>query len=1173
MGVRFEVVQSAAPTSSGTQDFVFSGFGTPKAAILIFSNVSISGTDISDAVIGVGITDGVRQFATCGISQNGVGTANTFSQITDSGCILLLESSVGGIDGEASFDSWVTDGLRINWSDPPTSGILVTAVLINGTDLSAYVGDFTSSATIGNSVDVIAPNFEPDQLIILAAGPLTSYNTSLSDMYVSLGFVDNGVSVVQCSANEFANDGASLGDTRNNISSIYAPSLVISSDIEISDFDNQGFSAFTRTVAGGFKYPYLALAYSGVVSHWVGIIDSPTATGLQSVVSPGIKPQFVLHCPNAVATIDGDRTTDSTGAGTFSIGVFTDTDAFTTSIEDQDTADPIRSRSSTYSQPVKYDSGAGVNLHSAIFTSFDPSGWTLNYSVANATVRKWPTLVVEESIPVITDNLDLFVSGPIQFSENLDLFINGKNSLASNMDLFIGGKDNINDDLNLFINGKDIETNNLTLYISTIDNISNSIDFFIHGKETQFNNINLFIFNSESINSNCDLFIQGQDLFSKELDLFLSNKVVENDINLFIAGPIIDKVKVEITQVIASPGLQDITIPDFDVVKAAMFIFSNVTTTGIQVSGIEYSMGFTDGIKSRAIGFSSEENLPDSNTQSVGTEDHLIILPEKANNGLSGSAKFEEWIQDGIRINWDTFPSGNYLLTAIFFGGKDLDVLVDTFITPSTTENSVNIDTVFEPDQLIGISNGFVLNESIQNLGRLCVGFADNGDSLNQGSITYFSSDGATIGSPASIISSGIFQRRITLSSVINSVQISGFTSSGFIAETVTSNGSTSVGFLALKYNDNRDHFVGFVDSPVISGVSEFNNPDFHPLVVFQLLTQLENLNNLISFDEAGVHGLSIFTQNEEFSHSFSEKSSTITENHTLFDNTAINFPNQDGLQSFVASYDQMTSSGWKLDFTSVDGSVRKWLVLSVEDPSGIFINNQINLFLKVPELIDGSFTLFITGYKESTFNTLFLKTPDNDIATSRSLHIYGSPSGIDLNFAGQGLDLFVKSSFEDSIYPPITSGYNSLFMGVESGNESSNGYWPLFLKSDTSISNNIDLYISTNERMASGFIDLFIIRIPDFPGQEGFTPINASQTLFLKTLVGEIKNLDLFISGFFATSSNGVNCFIEGVFTINDNLNLVLFGITGFEDNNINLFIDGIDTQTYEISLFIRGH
>lgn len=768
-------------------------------------------------------------------------------------------------------------------------------------------------------------------------------------------------------------------------------------------------------------------------------------------------------------------------------------------------------------------------------------------------------------------------SASTAFSGSLNLFIHGFATQNNNLDLTITGHESLTANLDLFIPGKNTITDQFTLFISSINVVSSGLDLFIHGKDSITDNLNLFINGYELLNINLDLFVQGKDSFNNNLDLFIAGPILESanldlfvaaptpvseNINLFISGPVTDKVKVDITQVVVSSGLQNITIPDFGVVKAAIFIIGNPLSTGIQVSGIQYSIGFTDGIKSRSIGFSSQDNVPDSNTWCVGSEDHLFMLIDKSSSNIFSSAIFDDWIQDGIRINSDVVPVDDYLLTIIFLGGSALDVLVDTFITPGVTGNSVNVNTVFEPDQLIGISNGFALNEIVQGLGRLCVGFADNGLSINQGSVTYFSADGATIGSPASIISSGIFARRITLSSLVNSVQIpsgSGFNPSGFIAETVTSNGATSVGFLALKYNDNRDHFVGFIDSPTISGLHEFTNPNFHPLVVMQLLTQLESLDTLVEFNKAGAHGLGIFTEDKEFCHSFSEKSSTIMTNDTLFDNKAINFPNHSGLTSFVAPFDSMTTSGWKLNFTNVDGTTKKWLAFAIEDPVITSTSGQVNLF--------------ISGQGETKFWNLFLKTPSNDINNEIDLFIYGSPSGVDLNFAGQEIDLFVQSELEDSVFPPEASGFTSLFLKTVGGDLSSSGYWSLFLKSDTFIYDTVDLYISTLNLSINNNLDLFIARIPDFPAEDGFTPTNSYQSLFLKTIDGATNNIDLFISGVPIGSINeNVNCFIEGIFTTNEGLNLVIGGVSGFIDSDINLYINGINNINDNIKFYVRG-
>jgi len=465
MGVRFEIIQSAAPTTSGTQDFVFSGFGTPKAAILIASYATANGSDASHAVLSIGLTDGTRQFAIGGSSEDAIGTSDTFGRISNSGCLLMLEPLAGGNDGEANFSGWITDGLRIDWSNFPSAAFLITAILIGGDDLTAYVGDFTSTATVGNSVSITDPQFEPDQLIVLGAGARPDYNTTLANAQFNVGFVDNGVSIVQHSSNMRSVDAAGSADIANNVSTLYASSFIASTDIEISNFNSLGFDAITRTVTGGWKHLYLALAYSGVVDHWVGMIDSPIASGNASVTTPDFNPQFVLHCPNAVITVDGDRSTEATGAGAFSIAAFTDDNSYTIGVEDEDGPTTMRTRSFTDSKPVNYDSGAGTNLHNATFVSFDPSGWTLNYTVANSTIRKWPTLVVEEFVAAINDSIELFISGPIVASGDIDLFITGPIVISGDMDLFINGNTSFNEDINLFVIGPVLATSGIDLFI------------------------------------------------------------------------------------------------------------------------------------------------------------------------------------------------------------------------------------------------------------------------------------------------------------------------------------------------------------------------------------------------------------------------------------------------------------------------------------------------------------------------------------------------------------------------------------------------------------------------------------------------------------------------------------------------------------------------------------
>jgi len=725
----------------------------------------------------------------------------------------------------------------------------------------------------------------------------------------------------------------------------------------------------------------------------------------------------------------------------------------------------------------------------------------------------------------------------------------------------------INSGINLFIEGAAFPSHadDITLFIYGHDTFNNDIDLFIFNSEIITSGINLFIHGHDTINNDIDLFTGSVPTeFTSDIDLFIHGiDTINNDINLYITGPElpVSPISIQSAQFSAStvPGFQDLTITNFGTVSAALLFISNAVSGNVPVSGINFGIGLTDGIVTRSAGISSEEDLPNTNTQTVqGT--YLLYLPDRSSATIVAAASFDSFITDGIRIDWSTPPPEEYTITAYFIGG-DLEAKVDTFTSPSTVGNTTHVDVGFEPDQLMGFSTifSFALDDVIQGQSALCFGLADNGDTLEQAMVAFRLGNSSSIGTPSLTVNDSLFLGRITTGSLLNSVEISGFTTSGFHAATRISNGSTYGTYLALKYNDQRRHFIGVIDSPIESGLQSFGDPGFEPFTVLQVLTQVTTTNTVESFDEAGALGFSLITTSGEFCTSFNERSSTITSNQSIVDTKAINFPHQSGGISFVGTFDSFSSSGWIIDFSSVDTiSSKKWLVFAIEASQAVPVSDSIDLY--------------IAASGDSDYWNLFVKTPDNDSATSRDLFIYGSPSGSSFGFAGNEVDLFVKSSILDSTFPPFTSGYNFLFLKTEPGNLDNTGYWPLFLSSNTTDDNSIHLYISTLDRSISGTIDLFIARIPDFPGQEGATPINNYWPLFLKVPPGSQNNIDMFIEGSFGSVSGNIDYYTNGVFVINDSLNLVLYGIIDDISNDIDFYASGLGFNTLNLFLFTRG-
>ena len=164
--------------------------------------------------------------------------------------------------------------------------------------------------------------------------------------------------------------------------------------------------------AVGDRFFYLALGFNGAVNRWAGIVTTKTASGNQAHTEPGFKPQFVLHLCSPAALIDETLTADADGAGSFGIGVFTAFEAFTTIVTDSAGSATMNTQSYVQSRPGVSRKGSQANTFALTFVSMDIPGWTVNYSAADATPRKWPTYVIGEfprphRVALIEDDLEV----------------------------------------------------------------------------------------------------------------------------------------------------------------------------------------------------------------------------------------------------------------------------------------------------------------------------------------------------------------------------------------------------------------------------------------------------------------------------------------------------------------------------------------------------------------------------------------------------------------------------------------------------------------------------------------------------------------------------------------------------------------------------------------------
>ncbi len=397
--IQTKVVQTTIPTSTGNQDITSAGFGTPQA-VLFFATRTLSGENPRDYMAwSYGAATGAANEWAAGIaSEHNQATSDTFRVYRDDACIALLSPTAGSVAEQANFVEWITDGVRINWSNAASSSFQwqVTVVLINGLT-NAQAGSVVANAS-QDGFTAVSTGFEPDVVLMASTGQ-NAIGTGGAQAIWAMGVAHNNrAGTITQRADGFSDvDGqpattvfggfatdATCGQFHNGAWSWKA---------DLESFDGDGFDMYSRGAGGGSDYVgYLALELDGD-SAKVVTVTSPTSMGNEAVTGIGFQPEVIFQYPGLAAaadTIYSDNT-----AGTFQVSVINPTEEWSGGGQSEDAADPTNTQSyQDIANGVVVHDDDGVNLITAVFVSMDAGGWTLNYTTADGTPRLWPALTI-----------------------------------------------------------------------------------------------------------------------------------------------------------------------------------------------------------------------------------------------------------------------------------------------------------------------------------------------------------------------------------------------------------------------------------------------------------------------------------------------------------------------------------------------------------------------------------------------------------------------------------------------------------------------------------------------------------------------------------------------------------------------------------------------------------
>jgi hypothetical protein len=377
----YAVTRGSLNTSIGTMDFTVPGFGTPKAAIFVVTSADTDDTITANSTLAMGYTDGVNEYAQSSTSEDGQSSVDSDRAYHKSSVIFLVNGS-GALAGQAVFDSWITDGVRIDITDAFLSGHLCHVFLFGGDGILnvTAIKHGLGSTTSGNTLTL---GYEPS--FIFTSNGYTSSSGGAVHRMISLG--------------AWLNDGI---DTQKSII-LGMPNNAGESDVECGVYDNEAGGAayvvkrfgltidnatstgvdFTTSSSTGTEAIGLAFEFHSDID--VALFDTTIPTsGNYAETAPGFEP--IGGMLFGIVGVTTRNTYTESGVSSLYWTAFDDSNIFTANIADEDGSDPIVSKSLSADRLRVLDTDASADSFVASSYAFDSDGWdfTLTDNPASA---------------------------------------------------------------------------------------------------------------------------------------------------------------------------------------------------------------------------------------------------------------------------------------------------------------------------------------------------------------------------------------------------------------------------------------------------------------------------------------------------------------------------------------------------------------------------------------------------------------------------------------------------------------------------------------------------------------------------------------------------------------------------------------------------------------------
>lgn len=392
-----KLVAFDAPTVTGNFDITDVGFGgaTPKAVVFFATNHE-SANDPSatfHASWMCGWTDGTVNFVARTYSQNGVANTNVGRNQHTSLCIAIPSPTVAGTTGTnlvaGAFDSFIADGVRINFSVVNASQRRILALILGGADLQVKAGNTGSLGVGAGTITVSGVGFNPDAVFFSGDSAALSTPGDLFGLLFGIATNDG----TQFSVSMIEADNVATGQPSQVLHNTAAIAQVNSTAATVDytgivgNFGADGFDIVINASTSADVAGYLALKFGGENFKLWGF-DTRTATGLYSETTPGWTPRVVLAVGTNLEAVDAPQFNTAL-AGGFALGVATDEGEYWNArLRMLHAAATTETISITNEQFIAAPSSGDTGQVLADFVGMTALGFDVNYTAVAATAKK-----------------------------------------------------------------------------------------------------------------------------------------------------------------------------------------------------------------------------------------------------------------------------------------------------------------------------------------------------------------------------------------------------------------------------------------------------------------------------------------------------------------------------------------------------------------------------------------------------------------------------------------------------------------------------------------------------------------------------------------------------------------------------------------------------------------